>query len=215
MLWKKDKNILKNNFFLKLKNKKKMEVKNPAPEAEILSKSLHLFDSIKEISVVVFLSCASSEYIFSGDFAVLLHCGLSVKRALLLNLGSSLTSFVGLYIALSVSTETLAKEWISAVSAGLFLYVGLADMVRQSIQSKILSICEQFSLSNFSACSSVSVCADSKLTSKFNLTLFLSSSFPLWFTWTLKDLGWYFSCRIWDFWAVGAFCCSCPCMKTK
>lgn len=82
----------------------------------------------------------------------------------------------------------------------------------QSIQSKIFSSCEQFSLSNFS---SVSVCADSKLTSKFNLTLFLSSSFPLWFTWTLKDLGWYFSCRIWDFWAVGAFCCSCPCMKTK
>ncbi len=109
---------------------------NPAPEAEILSKSLHLFDSINEISVVVFLSCASSEYIFSGDFAVLLHCGLSVKRALLLNVGSSLTSFVGLYIALSVSTETLAKEWISAVSAGLFLYVGLADMVRHSLFSR-------------------------------------------------------------------------------
>nr|BAP46890.1 solute carrier family 39 member 4-3 [Cyprinus carpio] len=64
-----------------------------------------------------------------GDFAILLHCGLSVKWALLLNVGSSLTSFVGLYIALSVSTETLAKEWISAVTAGLFLYVGLADML--------------------------------------------------------------------------------------
>uniref|UniRef100_A0A671Q5Q5 Zinc transporter ZIP4 n=1 Tax=Sinocyclocheilus anshuiensis TaxID=1608454 RepID=A0A671Q5Q5_9TELE len=64
-----------------------------------------------------------------GDFAILLHCGLSVKRALLLNVGSSLTSFIGLYIALSVSTETLAKEWISAVTAGLFLYVGLADML--------------------------------------------------------------------------------------
>lgn len=64
-----------------------------------------------------------------GDFAILLHCGLSVKWALLLNVGSSLTSFIGLYIALSVSTETLAKEWISAVTAGLFLYVGLADML--------------------------------------------------------------------------------------
>ncbi|XP_050992997.1 zinc transporter ZIP4 [Labeo rohita] len=64
-----------------------------------------------------------------GDFAILLHCGLSVKRALLLNVGSALSSFVGLYIALSVSTQTVAKEWISAVTAGLFLYVGLADML--------------------------------------------------------------------------------------
>uniref|UniRef100_A0A673LTM4 Zinc transporter ZIP4/12 EF-hand domain-containing protein n=1 Tax=Sinocyclocheilus rhinocerous TaxID=307959 RepID=A0A673LTM4_9TELE len=64
-----------------------------------------------------------------GDFAILLHCGLSVKRALLLHVASSLTSFIGLYIALSVSTETVAKEWISAVTAGLFLYVGLADML--------------------------------------------------------------------------------------
>ncbi|KAL1255002.1 hypothetical protein QQF64_013063 [Cirrhinus molitorella] len=64
-----------------------------------------------------------------GDFAILLHCGLSVKRALLLNVGSALSSFIGLYIALSVSTETVATEWISAVTAGLFLYVGLADML--------------------------------------------------------------------------------------
>ncbi|KAL0166784.1 hypothetical protein M9458_038628, partial [Cirrhinus mrigala] len=50
------------------------------------------------------------------------------KKALLLNVGSSLTSFIGLYIALSVSTQTIAQEWISAVTAGLFLYIGLADM---------------------------------------------------------------------------------------
>lgn len=65
----------------------------------------------------------------AGDFAVLLHCGMSVKKALLLNVGSALTSFIGLYIALSVSTDSAAKEWIAAVTAGLFLYVGLADMV--------------------------------------------------------------------------------------
>lgn len=68
-----------------------------------------------------------------GDFAILLHCGVSIRKALLLNMGSALTSFIGLYIALSVSTETIAKEWISAVTTGLFLYVGLADMLPSMI----------------------------------------------------------------------------------
>lgn len=64
-----------------------------------------------------------------GDFAILLHSGLSVRRALLLNVGSAMTSFVGLYIALSVATDLATQQWIGAITAGLFLYVGLADMV--------------------------------------------------------------------------------------
>ncbi|XP_072531410.1 zinc transporter ZIP4 [Salminus brasiliensis] len=71
-----------------------------------------------------------------GDFAVLLHCGVSVKKALLLNVGSALTSFIGLYIALSISTDTTAKEWIAAVTTGLFLYVGLADMLPSMIHAE-------------------------------------------------------------------------------
>uniref|UniRef100_A0A671PA40 Zinc transporter ZIP4 n=1 Tax=Sinocyclocheilus anshuiensis TaxID=1608454 RepID=A0A671PA40_9TELE len=68
-----------------------------------------------------------------GDFAILLHCGLSVRKALLLNVGSALTSFIGLYIALSVSTQSIAEEWISAITAGFFLYIGLADMLPSMI----------------------------------------------------------------------------------
>uniref|UniRef100_G3NJ47 Zinc transporter ZIP4/12 EF-hand domain-containing protein n=1 Tax=Gasterosteus aculeatus aculeatus TaxID=481459 RepID=G3NJ47_GASAC len=64
-----------------------------------------------------------------GDFAILLNSGLSVRKALLLNVGSAMTSFVGLYIALSVATDLATKQWIAAVSAGLFLYIGLADML--------------------------------------------------------------------------------------
>ncbi|CAG10810.1 unnamed protein product, partial [Tetraodon nigroviridis] len=64
-----------------------------------------------------------------GDFAILLHSGLSVCRALLLNLGSAMCSFVGLYIALAVATDLATKQWIAAITTGLFLYVGLADMV--------------------------------------------------------------------------------------
>ncbi|TDH04036.1 hypothetical protein EPR50_G00148090 [Perca flavescens] len=64
-----------------------------------------------------------------GDFAILLHSGVSVRKALLLNLGSAMTSFIGLYIALSVATDLATKQWIAAITAGLFLYVGLADML--------------------------------------------------------------------------------------
>ncbi|XP_034561168.1 zinc transporter ZIP4 isoform X2 [Notolabrus celidotus] len=64
-----------------------------------------------------------------GDFAILLHSGVSVRKALLLNVGSALTSFIGLYIALSVATDLATKQWIAAITAGLFLYVGLADML--------------------------------------------------------------------------------------
>lgn len=38
-------------------------------------------------------------------------------------------SFVGLYIALSVATDFATTQWITAVAGGLFMYVGLADMV--------------------------------------------------------------------------------------
>ncbi|KAJ7991733.1 hypothetical protein DPEC_G00286940 [Dallia pectoralis] len=64
-----------------------------------------------------------------GDFAILLHSGLSVKKALMLNFGSALTSFIGLYIALTFSTDLATQQWIGAITAGLFLYVGLADML--------------------------------------------------------------------------------------
>ncbi|KAM9418935.1 zinc transporter ZIP4 [Salvelinus alpinus] len=70
-----------------------------------------------------------------GDFAVLLHSGLSVKKALMLNVGSALTSFIGLYIALTVSTDLATKQWIAAITSGLFLYVGLADMLPTMIHA--------------------------------------------------------------------------------
>ena len=68
-------------------------------------------------------------FLSPGDFAILLHCGLSVRKALMLNVGSAMTSFIGMYIALSVATDLATQQWIAAVTAGLFLYVGLADMV--------------------------------------------------------------------------------------
>ncbi|XP_003802407.1 zinc transporter ZIP4 isoform X1 [Otolemur garnettii] len=64
-----------------------------------------------------------------GDFAALVHSGLSARRALLLNLVSALTAFAGLYLALAVGVGEESEAWILAVATGLFLYVALCDML--------------------------------------------------------------------------------------
>jgi zinc and cadmium transporter len=65
-----------------------------------------------------------------GDFAVLLHSGMSRTRALALNLLTSLTSMVGgvvAYFALGSAMDWL--PYALAVAAACFLYVAVADLI--------------------------------------------------------------------------------------
>ena len=65
-----------------------------------------------------------------GDFAILLHAGYSRRRALLLNVLSSLASAAGAVVAL-VAFDTLPPllSYFLALAAASFLYVAMADLI--------------------------------------------------------------------------------------
>ncbi|XP_033900946.1 zinc transporter ZIP10 isoform X1 [Acipenser ruthenus] len=69
-----------------------------------------------------------------GDFAVLLKAGMSVKQAIVYNLLSALMAYVGMVIGTAVGQYTNnLTPWIFAVTAGMFLYVALVDMLPEML----------------------------------------------------------------------------------
>ncbi len=66
-----------------------------------------------------------------GDFGILVHSGLSVRNAVLLNLASASTSILGAVLALiagSVAQETVVL-FLLPVAAGGFVYLAAADLI--------------------------------------------------------------------------------------
>ncbi|XP_052806762.1 zinc transporter ZIP4-like [Mya arenaria] len=66
-----------------------------------------------------------------GDFAILLSSGLSFGRALAFNFLSSLTALAGLFVGLAAAADDSVKLWIVAITAGMFLYIALVNMLPQ------------------------------------------------------------------------------------
>lgn len=76
-------------------------------------------------------------YYFVGDFAMLLKSGMSVRQAYLCNLFSACLQCIGVVIGVLIGNVASASQWLFAFAGGIFLYVGLVDMVRQLSSSNI------------------------------------------------------------------------------
>ncbi|XP_035825025.1 metal cation symporter ZIP14 [Aplysia californica] len=65
-----------------------------------------------------------------ADIAILLHSGLSMKKAVCINFLSACVCYLGLIIGILLGSNiSQASRWIFAVAGGLFLYVPLVDML--------------------------------------------------------------------------------------
>lgn len=83
-----------------------------------------------------------SLYVFSvsGDFAILLKSGLTFKQALTYNLASAVISYIGLALGVIIGDIQSAHTWVLALTAGMFLYISLVDMVSHVTYLHFLSL---------------------------------------------------------------------------
>lgn len=92
-----------------------------------------------------------------GDFVVLISTGLGYRRALLLNFLSAMAAFAGLYAGFLLGEEAAARDWILTVTAGIFLYVALVDMLPELKQYKGKSPFKMFIVKNIGVLAGVGI----------------------------------------------------------
>ncbi|VDN10911.1 unnamed protein product, partial [Dibothriocephalus latus] len=71
------------------------------------------------------------------DFAILISSGLSTRAALCANFLSACSAYIGLIIGLAIGEVPEGALYVFAVTAGLFIYISVSDMLpsmRQSIE---------------------------------------------------------------------------------
>lgn len=71
-----------------------------------------------------------------GDFAVLLKSGMTVRQAILYNVLSAMMAYLGMITGILIGhyAESVST-WIFALTAGLFMYVALVDMVPEMLHN--------------------------------------------------------------------------------
>eukprot|EP00092_Neocalanus_flemingeri_P002360 GFUD01002525.1.p1 GENE.GFUD01002525.1~~GFUD01002525.1.p1 ORF type:complete len:262 (+),score=46.37 GFUD01002525.1:81-788(+) len=66
-----------------------------------------------------------------GDFALLLHSGMSIKLAIFYNCMSSIFAFIGLVVGLMLGSQGNFSTWLLSATVGVFLYVALVSMLTE------------------------------------------------------------------------------------
>ena len=61
---------------------------------------------------------------------ILIAAGFTLRRALLFNMISGSTAFVGFFIGVGLSDNEVARTWIFSITASAFIYIALVDLVR-------------------------------------------------------------------------------------
>lgn len=69
------------------------------------------------------------QHLITGDFAVLLKAGMTIKQAMICNLISSFLCLLGVLVGLAIGSAHNTAPWIFAATGGMFLYIALVDMV--------------------------------------------------------------------------------------
>ncbi|CAF2862346.1 unnamed protein product [Rotaria sp. Silwood2] len=64
-----------------------------------------------------------------GDYAILIQSGFSHSRAILWNFLSAMTAFIGFFVGITLSSNDHIRQWIFAVTIGMFIYIALVDLL--------------------------------------------------------------------------------------
>ena len=85
-------------------------------------------DVVSGISTSVAIVCHEIPHEV-GDFAALLTSGVSFRGAIIWNIIHSFISLAGLFIGLAIGDDDSSRDWIFALTSGMFIYVALTEMM--------------------------------------------------------------------------------------
>ena len=85
-------------------------------------------DIVSGISTSVAIVCHEIPHEV-GDFAALLTSGVSYRGAIIWNIIHSFLALAGLYIGLAIGDDDASRQWIFALTSGMFIYVALTEMM--------------------------------------------------------------------------------------
>ena len=80
---------------------------------------------------------------------ILLNAGIRIRYALSIAILTYIASFLGAYVGVALGQELNIVEWIFGITAGMFLYIALVELVSMSSQCVISMLFQKLFLSYF------------------------------------------------------------------